>query len=111
MSKVTLKNKALLELKRNTAFMKKCNENNDVSNGNEDQEVKAGSAVQVDEPGASKSPQTTDLSVPSEIPWTSEVSENSRVQTRHPKKEGAGVRRPVWRSTRTVRLPVRYKAI
>ena len=107
MSKVTLKNKALVELNRNTAFVKEGNEDNDVSNGNgdQDQEVQAGSAVQADEPGVSNSPQTTDISVPSEIPWTSEVSENSRVQTRHPKKEGAGVRRPVWRSTRTVRLP------
>lgn len=57
--------------------MKKYTEHNDVSNDNGDQVVKAGSAVQLDEPGASKSPETTDTSVPSEIPGTSEVSENS----------------------------------
>ena len=107
-SEVTLKNKAGVELKRNTAFVKKYNEHNDVSNGNGDQVVKAGSVVRADEPGASKSPQTTDLSVPSEIQGTSEVSENSRVQTRQPKKEGAKAGMHVWRSTRTLRLPVRY---
>ena len=57
--------------------MKKYNEQNDVSNGNGDQVIKAGSAVKLDEPGASKSPETTDASVPSEIPGTSEVSEHS----------------------------------
>ena len=51
--------------------MKKYNEHNDVSNGNRDQ------LVQADEPGASKSPETTDVSVASEIPGTSEVSEHS----------------------------------
>lgn len=65
----------------------------------------------MDEPEASKSPETTDVSVPSEIPGTSEVSENSRVQNTLPRKEGTGAGRPVWRSTRTVRLPVLYKAI
>ena len=85
--------------------MKKYNEHNDVSSGNRDQ------VVQADEPGASKSPETTDVSVASEIPGTSEVSEHSRVQTRHPKKECAGAGRPVWSSSQTVRLPVRYKAI
>ena len=68
--------------------MKKYNEHNDVSNGNGDQVIKAGSALKLDEPGASKSPETTDASVPSEIPGTSEVSEHSWVQTRHLKKEG-----------------------
>lgn len=91
--------------------MKKYNEHNDVSNGNRDQVVQAGSAVQADEPGASKSLETTHVSVPSEIPGTSEVSETSRVQTRHPKKECAGAGMHVWRSSQTVRLPVRYKAI
>ena len=76
-SEVTLKNKAVVELKRNTAFVKKYNEHNNVSNGNRDQVVQAGFVVQADEPGASKSPETTDASVPSEIPGTSEVSEHS----------------------------------
>ena len=70
-SEVTLKNKAVVDLKRNTAFVKKYNEHDNVSNGNRDQ------VVQADEPGASKSPETTDASVPSEIPGTSEVSEHS----------------------------------
>ena len=87
-SEVTLKNKAVVELKRNTAFVKKYNEHDNVSNGNRDQVVQADSTVQADEPGASKSAETTDASLPSEIPGTSEVSEHSWVQTRHLKKEG-----------------------
>ena len=57
--------------------MKKYNEHDNVSNGNRDQVVQADSTVPADEPGASKSPETTDASVPSEIPGTSEVSEHS----------------------------------
>ena len=76
-SEVTLKNKAVVELKRNTAFVKKYNEHDNVSNGNRDQVVQADSTVQADEPGASKSAETTDASLPSEIPGTSEVSEHS----------------------------------
>ena len=57
--------------------MKKYNEHDNVSNGNRDQVVQADSTVQADEPGASKSPETTDASVPSEIQGTSEVSEHS----------------------------------
>ena len=76
-SEVTLKNKAVVKLKRNTAFVKKYNEHDNVFNGNRDQVVQAGFVVQADEPGASKSPETTDASVPSEIPGMSEVSEHS----------------------------------
>ena len=57
--------------------MKKYNEYDNVSNGNRDQVVQADSTVQADEPGASKSAETTDASVPSEIPGMSEVSEHS----------------------------------
>ena len=57
--------------------MKKYNEHDNVSNGNRDQVVQADSTVQADEPGANKSAETTDASVPSEIPGTSEVSEHS----------------------------------
>ena len=57
--------------------MKKYNEHDNVSNGNTDQVVHADSTVQADEPGASKSAETTDASLSSEIPGTSEVSENS----------------------------------
>ena len=57
--------------------MKKYNEYDNVSNGNTDQVVQADSTVQADEPGASKSAETTDASLSSEIPGTSEVSENS----------------------------------
>ena len=87
-SEVTLNNKAVVELKRNTAFVKKYKEHDNVSNGNRDQVVQADSTVQADEPGASKSAETTDASLSSEIPGKSEVSENSWVQTRHLKKEG-----------------------
>ena len=57
--------------------MKKCNEHDNVFNSNRDQVVQADSTVQADEPGASKSAETTDASLPSEIPGTSEVSEHS----------------------------------
>ena len=57
--------------------MKKYNEHDNVSNGIRDQVVRADSTVQADEPGASKSAETTDASLPSEIPGTSEVSEHS----------------------------------
>ena len=57
--------------------MKKYNEHDNVCNGNTDQVVQADSTVQADEPGASKSAETTDASLSSEIPGTSEVSENS----------------------------------
>ena len=57
--------------------MKKYNEHDNVSNGNRDQVVQADSTVQADEPGGSKSAETTDASLLSEIPGTSEVSEHS----------------------------------
>lgn len=108
-SEVTLRNETGIELKRNTVFVKKYNKHGDVSNGNEDQVVQAGSAVRVDDPGASKISETTVVPVPKEIPGT---SEDSQEQPRHfPDNENTGVGRPVRRSTRTVRPPDRYKAI
>ena len=88
--------------------MKKYNERRDVTNGDEDQVVQASSAVQVDQPGASKIPET----MPKEFLGTCEVSENSQEQPRHfPDKEDTSARRPVRRSTRTVRPPNHYKVI
>lgn len=108
-SEVTLRNETGIELKRNTVFVKKYNEHGDVSNGNEDQVVQAGSAVRVDDPGASKISETTVVPMPKEIPGT---SEDSQEQPRHfPDNENTAVGRPVRRSTRTVRPPDRYKAI
>ncbi|PFX28129.1 Uncharacterized protein K02A2.6 [Stylophora pistillata] len=72
-SEVTLRNEAGIELKRNTVFVKKYNEHRDVSNGNDDQVVQAGSAVQVDEAGASKIPETTVVPMPKEIPGMSKT--------------------------------------
>ena len=43
--------------------------------------VQASSAMPADDPGASKVLETTDVSVPSEIPGTSEVTENCLVQS------------------------------
>ena len=43
--------------------------------------VQAGSTVPADDPGASKVSETTDVSVPNEIPGTSEVTQNCRVQS------------------------------
>ena len=43
--------------------------------------VQASSAMPADDPGASKVLETTDVSVPSEIPRTSEVTENCLVQS------------------------------
>ena len=60
-------------------FVKKYNERRDVTNSDKDQVVQAGSAVQVDKPGASKIPET----MPKEVPGTSEVSENSQLQPRN----------------------------
>ena len=45
---VTLRNGAGVELKRNTVFIKRYNVRKDVTNGDEDQVVQAGSAVLVD---------------------------------------------------------------
>ena len=47
-SEVTLRNGAGVELKRNTVFIKRYNVRKDVTNGDEDQVVQAGSVVQVD---------------------------------------------------------------
>ena len=47
-SEVTLRNGAGVELKRNTVFIERYNVRNDVTNGDEDQVVQAGSAVLVD---------------------------------------------------------------
>ena len=47
-SEVTLRNGAGVELKRNTVFIKRYNVRKDVTNGDEDQVVQAGSAVLVD---------------------------------------------------------------
>ncbi|XP_022788169.1 uncharacterized protein K02A2.6-like [Stylophora pistillata] len=108
-SEVTLRNETGIELKRNTVFVKKYNEHGDVSNGKEDQVVQAGSAVRVDDPGASKISETKVVPMPKEIPGT---SEDSQEQPWHfPDNENTGVGRPVRRSTRTVRPPDRYKAI
>ncbi|PFX23119.1 Transposon Tf2-6 polyprotein [Stylophora pistillata] len=108
-SEVTLRNETGIELKRNTVFVKKYNGHGDVSNDNEDQVVQAGSAVRVEDPGASKLPETTVIPMPKEIPGT---SEDSQEQPRHfPDNQNTGVGRPVRRSTRTVRPPDRYKVI
>ena len=107
-SEVSLRNKASVELKRNTMFIKKCNERRDVTNSEEDQVLQAGSAVQVDKPRASQIPEM----MPKEFPGTCEVSENFKVQPKHfPDKEDTGAGRPVQRLTQTVRPPDRYKAI
>ena len=65
-SEVSLRNKASVELKRNTMFIKTCNERRDVTNGEEDQVLQAGSAVQVDKPRASQIPEM----MPKEFPGT-----------------------------------------
>ena len=43
--------------------------------------VQAGSAVPADDLGESKVSETTDVSVPSDIPGTSKATENCRVQS------------------------------
>ena len=107
-SEVTLRNEAGVELKRNIVFIKKYNERSDVTNGDENHVLQAGSVVRVDEPGASKIPET----LPKEVSGTSEVSENSQIQPRHfPDKEDTEAGRPVRRSTQAVRPPDRYNAI
>ena len=107
-TEVTLRNEAGVQLKRNTAFVKKYNDG--VSNGNGDQVVQASSTVQTDEPGPSRVPETTEVSGPSRIPGTTGVSENSQVQAGHStEKEDNAAERPVRRSTRTIRQPARYK--
>ena len=107
-TEVTLRNEAGVQLKRNTAFVKKYNDG--VSNGNGDQVVQASSTVQTDEPGPSRVPETTEVSGPSGIPGTTGVSENSQVQAGHStEKEDNAAERPVRRSTRTIRQPARYK--
>lgn len=99
-------------MKRKTVFLMRHNEHRDVSNGNEDQGVQAGSAVQVAGQGARKFPEKTVIPMPKEIPGTSEVSENSQVHPRRfPYKENIGMGRTVRRSTRTVGPPDRYKAM
>ena len=115
-TEVTLRNEAGVQLKRNTAFVKKYIDG--VSNGNGDQVVQASSTVQTDEPGPrakqgqgpSRVPETTEVSGPSGIPGTTGVSENSQVQAGHStEKEDNAAERPVRRSTRTIRQPARYK--
>ena len=107
-TEVTLRSEAGVQVKRNTAFVKKYNDG--VSNGNGDQVVEASSTVQTDEPGPSRVPETTEVSGPSGIPGTTGVSENSQVQAGHStEKEDNAAERPVRRSTRTIRQPARYK--
>ena len=109
-TEVTLRNEAGVQLKSNTAFVKKYNEHNDVSNSNGDQVVQASSTVQTDEPGPGRVPETTEVSGPSGIQGTTGVSENSQVQAGHStEKEDNAAERPVRRSTRTIRQPARYK--
>lgn len=47
-SEVSLRNKASVELKRNTMFIKKCNERRDVTNGEEDQVLQSGQDFELD---------------------------------------------------------------
>ena len=65
---VTLRNETGVELKRNTAFVRKYNEQDDNGrgNGNEHQEVQAESMVQAEDSGPSRIPEETKV-----------VSENS----------------------------------
>ena len=63
-SEVTLRNEFGVELKRNTVFVKKYNEQRDVSDGNEYQVAQAGSEAQVNEAGASKIPETIVIPMP-----------------------------------------------
>ena len=107
-TEVTLRSEAGVQVKRNTAFVKKYNDG--VSNGNGDQVVEASSTVQTDEPGPSRVPETTEVSGPSGIPGATGVSENSQVQAGHStEREDNAAERPVRRSTRTVRQPACYK--
>ena len=97
---VTLRNETGVELKRNTAFVKKYNEQDDVSrgNGNEHQEVQAESMVQAEDSGPSRIPEETKV-----------VSENSRVQPGRSEKGEDRAERFVRRSSRTVKQPAHFK--
>ena len=97
---VTLRNKTGVELKRNTAFVKKHNEQDDVSrgNGNGHQEVQAESMVQAEDSGPSRIPEETKV-----------VSENSRVQPGRSEKGEDRAERFVRRSSRTVKQPAHFK--
>ena len=93
---VTLRNETGVELKRNTAFVKKYNEQDDVSrgNGNGHQEVQAESMVQAEDSGPNRIPEETKV-----------VSENSRVQPGRSEKGEDRAERFVRRSSRTVKQP------
>ena len=107
-TEVTLRNEAGVELKRNTSFVKKYNEYSDVPHCDGDQGVQVDSTVEADAPGPSGIPETTEVS--GRIPGSRELSENSRgLPGRSPEKEDNGAGRPVRRSSRTVRQPVRFK--
>ena len=97
---VTLRNETGVELKRNTAFVKKYNEQDDVSrgNGNGHQELQAESMVQAEDSGPSRIPEETKV-----------VSENSRVQPGRSEKGEDRAERFVHRSSRTVKQPAHFK--
>jgi len=78
-TEVTLRNEAGVQLKRNTAVVKKYNEQIDLANGNGDQVVQ-GTTVEADESGQSRVSETKKVSGPSKKPVTSGVSESSQVQ-------------------------------
>ena len=103
-TKVTLRNLVGVQLNRNTAFVKKCNEHNDVANGNGHHMEQESSMVQAEEPEQSRISETTEVSGTSWNPVTTGVSERFQVQAGHcTEREDNGVRRLVRRSTRTIR--------
>ena len=75
----TLRNEAGVQLKRNTAVVKKYHGQIALANGNGDQVVQ-GTTVQADESGQSRVSETKKVSGPSKKPVTSGVSESSQVQ-------------------------------
>lgn len=78
-TKVTLRNEVGIQVNRNIAFVKKCNERNDVANGNGDQVEQPSSTIQADEPGQSTISETREVSGTGN-PVTTGVSESFQVQ-------------------------------
>ena len=83
-TKVTLRNMVGVQLNWNTAFVKKCNEHNDVANGNGDHVDQEISMIQqVEEPGQSRISETTEVSGTSWNPVTTGLFESFQVQAGH----------------------------
>lgn len=90
----TLRNEAGVQLKRNTAVVKKYHGQIALANGNGDQVVQ-GITVEADESGQSRVSETKKVSGPSKKPVTSGVSESSQVQAGNcTEKEDNEVGRP-----------------